>query len=94
MTYVRPIVTDAPPKAQDKVGWICPACGQGVAPSEKTCDHQASLSKKESPLNPTYYDWEKLYKLPGDIPTYNPGPSYVAPSPTWTTNNTAPTGMR
>lgn len=30
-------------------GWKCPVCGRGVAPSEKTCDHNGAVTVAPTP---------------------------------------------
>jgi len=44
-------------------GWTCPACGRGVAPTEKTCDHgwaamvpSVFLPYYEPPMRTNPYD--------------------------------------
>jgi hypothetical protein len=35
-------------------GWLCPSCGRGVAPSEKTCDHGGQVQAAQPYLAPIY----------------------------------------
>jgi len=35
--------------------WTCPACGRGVAPSEKTCDHGGQVDLKGREFVPLPY---------------------------------------
>lgn len=37
--------------SEPQTGWICPVCGNGVAPSEKQCPH----GSKAQELNPPHY---------------------------------------
>lgn len=39
----------------DNIGWICPVCGRGVAPSEKTCPCKEEYKYIPYPVYPWTY---------------------------------------
>lgn len=58
----------ATPFSKDNIGWICPVCGRGVAPTEKFCP--CTIRGKRVATDPID-DYPSIYPVyPWTYPTY------------------------